>query len=50
METLRLEGGSGETYGGGAGIAKDIISHAAWSQDFLTTGQAPKERIYQSQS
>lgn len=45
METLRLEGGDGETYGGATGIAKDIISHAAWSQDFFTPGQQPKDRI-----
>lgn len=45
METWRLEGGSGDTYGGGTGVTKDIISHAAWTQDFFTSGQAPKERI-----
>ena len=51
METLRLEGGNGETYGGATGIdatgiGKDMISHAAWSQDFFTPGQ-PKDRASQ---
>ena len=45
METWKLEGGDGETYGGATGIATDIISHAAWSQDFFTPGQQSKERI-----
>jgi hypothetical protein len=45
METLRLEGASGDTYGGGTGVTKDIISHAAWTQDFFISGQAGKERI-----
>lgn len=44
METSRLEGGDGETYGGATEIAKDIISHAAWTQDFFTSGQLPKDR------
>lgn len=45
METLKLEGSDGEAYGGTTGIAGDIISHAAWSQDFFTAGQPAKERI-----
>jgi len=47
MEMLRLEGGDGEAYGGGAGVAKDLISHAAWTQDFFT-GPQSKERTCQS--
>jgi len=46
MEMLRLEGGDGEAYGGGSGIAKDLISHAAWTQDFFT-GPQSKERTFQ---
>jgi hypothetical protein len=46
MEMLRLEGGDGEVYGGGTGIAKDLISHAAWTQDFFT-GVSSKERTSQ---
>ena len=49
MEILKLEGGEGETYGGGSGMTKDIISHAAWSQDFFTASQPkeqPKERAF----
>lgn len=41
---MKLEGGDGEAYRGSTGIARDIISHAAWSQDFFTGGQQPKER------
>jgi hypothetical protein len=48
MEVLKLEGGEGETYGGGGGMAKDLICHAAWSQDFFTGGQ-PKERAIHPQ-
>jgi hypothetical protein len=44
MEMLKLEGGDGEAYRGSTGISRDIISHAAWSQDFFTAGQQPKER------
>ena len=47
MELLRLEGGDGEVYGGGTGIARDLISHAAWTQDFFT-GPPSKERISHS--
>jgi len=43
MEMLRLEGGDGEAYGGGSGVAKDLISHAAWTQDFFN-GPQSKER------
>ena len=43
MEVLTLEGGDGETYGDGSGMARDLISHAAWSQDFFS-GNQPKER------
>ena len=44
METLKLDGGEGQTYGGGATSSRDILSHAAWTHDFLS-GPATKERI-----
>jgi len=47
IETIKLEGGDGETSGGVTGVTKDIISHAAWSQDFFTGGQT-KERTFQT--
>jgi hypothetical protein len=44
METLKLDGGEGQTYGGTIGSSKDMISQAAWTQDFMT-GPPIKERI-----
>lgn len=43
METLKLDGGEGHTYGGGTAPIKDLISHAAWTQDFFS-GPPTKER------
>lgn len=43
METLKLDGGEGHTYGGGTAPTKDLISHAAWTQDFFS-GAPTKER------
>ena len=43
MEMLKLDGGEGQTYGGGATGSRDILSHAAWTHDFFS-GPATKER------
>jgi hypothetical protein len=45
METLKLDGGEGETYGGGNGVGKDTLLYAAWAQDFFT-GQPNKDRAH----
>jgi hypothetical protein len=44
MEFIKLEGGEGETYGGGNGFVKDLISHAAWTHEFFT-GPQIRERL-----
>lgn len=44
METLKLDGGEGQTYGGGATSSRDLLSHAAWTHDFFS-GPATKDRI-----
>jgi len=43
METLRLDGGDGQTYGGEEGIDGEQVTHAAWTQDFFN-GAPSKER------
>ena len=43
MEVLKLDGGEGQTYGGGATSSRDSISHAAWTHDFFN-GPPSKER------
>lgn len=45
MESLKLDGGEGQTYGGGATSSRDIVSHAAWTHDFFS-GPATKERAH----
>lgn len=45
LETLKLEGGDGDTYGGISG-SKTNITHAAWTQDFIN-GPPSKERPFQ---
>jgi hypothetical protein len=45
METLKLDGGEGQTYGGGSGSTRDMISQAAWTQDFMTSPPT-KERMF----
>jgi hypothetical protein len=47
METLKLDGGEGQTYGGGATCSRDLLSHAAWTHDFFTA-PAAKDRILQA--
>jgi hypothetical protein len=43
MDTLKLDGGDGQTYGGQATSSRDTVSHAAWTHDFFG-GPATKER------
>lgn len=47
METLKLDGGEGHTYGGGATCSRDLLSHAAWTHDFFTA-PAAKDRMLQA--
>ena len=47
MEALKLDGAGGHTFGGGTATTRDMISHAAWTQDFFN-GPPTKERKYRS--
>jgi hypothetical protein len=44
METITLDGGEGQTYGGEEVLHKDQVTHAAWTQDFFPGGPPTKER------